>query len=441
VLLPELRFAAIADDFTGATDLAGMLIRGGLRTILVIGVPGLLMLRADDAEAIVVALKTRSVDAAIAVRDSLEAAEGLRRLGASRIYFKYCSTFDSTSAGNIGPVAEALQEHLQAPFTPFAPSFPENGRRVFHGHLFVGNALLNESGMQAHPLNPMRDANLVRVLAAQSKASVGLITHDIIRGGASQVSQALLSCVADGKPLVVLDSIDDANLETIAEAVIDAPLVTGGSALGYQMARKLAPARPAGSAECSQASHVPGALSPRTGRCAVLAGSCSRRTLEQVECFRGTWPSLRVPVEKLLRGENVVSEVIDWFKDQSTNAPSLIYTSAARDILAADGNHEHELSIGRRIEVTFAAIARELIAGNVTRLIVAGGETSGAVVEGLGIAALDVGPEIAPGVPWTQVIGSGAAAGVCLALKSGNFGPPDFFSNAFERLNITERAQ
>jgi uncharacterized protein YgbK (DUF1537 family) len=439
-VLTELRFAAIADDFTGATDLAGMLVRGGLRTVQVIGKRGLLTLRRGDTEAIVVALKTRSVDAAIAVHDSLEATDGLRRLGASTIYFKYCSTFDSTPAGNIGPVAEALQEHLKAPFVPFAPAFPENGRRVFRGHLFVADALLNESGMQAHPLNPMRDANLVRVLAAQSKARVGLITHDIIRSGVPEVIKALSTSATDGKPLVVLDSIDDENLETIAEAVLDAPLVTGGSALGFHMARKLAAARPVIADECSEADRLFGDLSPRPGRCAVLAGSCSRRTLEQVAYFRERWPSVRVPVERLMRGENVGAEVIGWFAAQSSDTPLLIYTSAAPDALTTGRDCADEVSIGRRIEAVFAAIAQELIAQNVSSLIIAGGETSGAVVAGLGISALKIGPEIVPGVPWTQVIGAGPAAGVCLALKSGNFGPPEFFIRAFERLNIIENA-
>jgi uncharacterized protein YgbK (DUF1537 family) len=435
--MSALRFGAIADDFTGATDLAGMLARGGLATVQAIGLSGLQALDEDEAQAIVVALKTRSVDAAIAVRVSLEAVDALGRRGAQYIYFKYCSTFDSTPEGNIGPVAEALRALLQAPFVPFVPAFPENGRRVFRGHLFVGNTLLHESGMEAHPLNPMRDSNLVRVLQGQSETQVGLITHDMVQRGSVYLLESLRACAAVGKPLVVLDAIDDGNLDTIAEAVLESPLATGASALGFHIAQKVI-ARPVSDPTARRISSSGSRqIIPREGRSAILSGSCSRRTLEQIAHFRQRQhPTLRVAVDELLNGKDVVRQAMQWFADQPSDVPSLIYTSAEPSQLAPT----HQLSIGRQIENALATIAQELIAQGVTRLIVAGGETSGAIVQGLRISALRIGKEISPGVPWTQVVGSGPAAGLCLALKSGNFGGPEFFTEAFECLSNIESA-
>lgn len=414
-----LLLGAIADDFTGATDLAAALSRGGLRTVLTIGDSGAGLLDTEGAEALVVALKTRSVVAKDAVAQSLRAADTLRLRGAMRIYFKYCSTFDSTSAGNIGPVAEALRNLVGAAIVPFVPGYPDNDRRVFRGHLFVGDQLLNESGMQSHPLNPMRDSNLVRVLGAQSTAGVGSITHDTVSRGSPEVSCAFERCTVAGMPLVLLDSIDNQCLQTIAEAVLHLPLVTGGAALGFQMARQLR-----GNATGAK-------LAPRTGRSVILAGSCSSRTQEQIDYFRERAPAMRLPVERLLQGEDVVTHALSWFDAQLNDRPALIYTIGPR---AVDPGIGEALATGRRIEVTLATIAQRLMQRRVTRIVVAGGETSGAVVQGLGVSALRIGPEIAPGVPWTQVIGAGQSADLCLALKAGNFGPPSFFVDAFQQL-------
>jgi 3-dehydrotetronate 4-kinase len=415
-----LLLGAIADDFTGATDLASALSRGGLRTIQTIGDLGTDLLAAERPEAVVVALKTRSIAAREAIEQSFRAADTLRRLGAARFYFKYCSTFDSTSQGNIGPVAEGLREYLGASVVPFVPGYPDNGRRVFRGHLFVGDQLLNESGMQLHPLNPMQDANLVRVLAAQSRSGVGLVNHDTVCRGAPEISRALDACSKAGKPLVIMDSIDNRSLEMIAAAVLDAPLATGGAALGFHIARQL------------KGRAADTVLSPRPGRSVILAGSCSPRTQEQIAYFGDRGPSLQLPIDRLLRGEDVVADALSWFADQPADIAGLIYTAGAS---AASQHNADAISIGRKIEDTLATIAKELVRHKVTRLIVAGGETSGAIVQALGISALRIGPEIALGVPWTQVIGAGAAVGLCLALKSGNFGPPSFFSDAFQQLD------
>lgn len=432
--MTELTLAAIADDFTGATDIAGMLVRGGLRTVLAVGVDGLDTIRSvGDVDAIVVALKTRALEARLAVKASLEAARALRRLGATRLYFKYCSTFDSTSKGNIGPVADALRIELNTPVVAFVPSFPENGRRVYRGHLFVGDSLLNESGMERHPLNPMGDANLVRVLASQSSSAVALVDRDTVQRGPAAVRAALASN-AGTRPLAIVDAIDELDLHILAAALHDAPLVTGGSGLALHLARHLVtvrgidPARfPAGST----------AIAPRPGRCAILAGSCSVKTREQIARFSLGHPALSLPVRELSREpQPVINRALEWFDVQPAHEPLLIHSI---DVAAALDDGEG-LPLGRRIESAFAAIAQGLIARGVTRLIVAGGETSGAVVSALQIPMLRIGPELAPGVCWAQVVGGGPGDGVCLALKSGNFGPPDLFTAAFERLDSLECA-
>jgi len=427
--MTELAFAAIADDFTGATDLANMLVRAGLRAVLAVGVDGLHAIRSAETDAIVIALKTRSIEARLAVEASVEAADALLRLGAKRIYFKYCSTFDSTAQGNIGPVADALRARLKAAAVPFVPSFPENGRSVFHGHLFVGDALLNESGMERHPLNPMRDANLVRVLASQSRSPVALINRDVVRRGPSAVKQELASCMED-RPLVILDAIDEEDLKCLAAAFYDLSLVTGGSALAFYLARHRA------EIEGSDVSTSP-TLSPRSGRCAILAGSCSRRTQEQIFHFAARYPALQLPVDDLTGGQDrVIHKALDWIAAQQPGVPSLIYSAE----ILRNASSRNDPLLSAEIESAFAAIALILIACGFTRLIVAGGETSGAVITALKVRTLKVGPEISPGVPWTQVIGGGPADGTCLALKSGNFGAANFFSAAFERLEGVARA-
>ncbi|MFN3297113.1 3-oxo-tetronate kinase, partial [Caldimonas sp.] len=216
----------IADDFTGATDVASMLVRAGMRTVQVIGVPDGPPPKAD---AVVVALKSRTIPAAQAVADSLAALRWLQAAGAKQFYFKYCSTFDSTPAGNIGPVTEALLEALGSDFTIACPAFPENGRTVFRGHLFVGDQLLSDSGMRHHPLTPMTDANLVKVLQAQSRGRVGLLRYDTVGQGVQAVRERLAQLRAEGVRLAVADAIDNDDLRTLAAACAGLPLITAGS--------------------------------------------------------------------------------------------------------------------------------------------------------------------------------------------------------------------
>ena len=346
----SLLLGAIADDFTGATDLANNLVRAGMRVVQTIGVPREPIEAGIDA--VVVALKSRTVPAAEAVEQSLAAWHWLRGQGARQIYFKYCSTFDSTPAGNIGPVTEALMDAMGIDFTIATPAFPDNGRTVFKGHLFVGDVPLNESGMKDHPLTPMTDANLVRVLQAQCRRRVGLIDYRVVAAGAAAVRERIQALRQQGVGIAVVDALSNDDLLRLGPALADLPLLTAGSGVAIAL-----PAN-AGLAPSARASALP----PVAGAQAIVSGSCSLATNQQVAHF----------------------------------------------------------------------IASGLVRAGVRRLIVAGGETSGACVQALGIARLQIGPQIDPGVPWCHATAAAAAgAPLWLALKSGNFGGEDFFTRAF----------
>jgi 3-dehydrotetronate 4-kinase len=411
----------IADDFTGATDIAGMLVKGGMRTIQTIGVPEQGAIP-DDVDAVVVALKSRSIPSEDAVGQSLSALGALKAAGCVRFFFKYCSTFDSTDAGNIGPVGDALLDALKAPRAIYCPAFPENGRTIFHGYLFVGDVLLSESHMRHHPLTPMTDANLVRVLARQTPHRVGLIAFKQVQAGSASLRMALDTLAADGVRHVVVDAVGDADLTIIGEAVGDDLLVTGGSgvALGLPAAyrrRGLLPHK-------ADAAALPSVA----GAAAVLAGSCSAATLGQIAAFKG--PHLHLDTDAACRGEPVAEAALAWAGPKLGNAPVLLSASDTPEaVRALQAKYGVEKS-SQAIERVMAALAKGLVSAGVRRLVVAGGETSGAVVGALDVTALRIGPEIDPGVPWTASIGNKP---LLLALKSGNFGAPDFFTKAFAR--------
>ncbi len=413
----------IADDFTGATDLANMLTRGGMRTVQTIGVPAADLPEALDA--IVVALKSRTVPPADAVARSLDALRWLRGQGCERFYFKYCSTFDSTDGGNIGPVAEALMEALGCDLTLACPAFPEAGRTVFRGHLFVADRLLSESGMRDHPLTPMRDPDLVRVLQRQSSGAVGLLRYDAIARGADAVRTALGDLAAAGVRLAIADAISDADLVTLGRAALDFKLLTGGSGLGLGIAEALRQAgRLTGAADA-------GVLPDVGGRAAVLAGSCSQATQAQVACWRVAHAAFRLDPLRLAAGEPVVAEALAFARDALAEGPVLLYATADPDAVRAAQAALGVGEAGELVERALAEVARGLRAAGVRRLVVAGGETSGAVVQALGVTALRIGRQIDPGVPWTVTIGDQPMA---LALKSGNFGGEDFFMKALRQL-------
>ncbi len=424
----SLLLGSVADDFTGATDLADTLVNAGLATVLLLGQPegDALPAAARDAEAVVIALKTRSVPAAEAVRQSLAAARALREAGAGHLFFKYCSTFDSTDAGNIGPVADALLDEVGGDFTLFCPAFPKNQRQLFHGHLFVGTALLSESGMQNHPLTPMTDANLVRVLGRQTAHKVGLVDFADVSRGADAIRGAIQRLRAAGFRHAIVDAVNEDDLAAIGAAALteNLALTTGGSGLGGGLAAHL---RRSAGQDGAAVEH------PRVqGPAAIVAGSCSRATLGQIEHFTAAGgPLFRVEVGALLADkEGVIAQALEWARARS-DQPVLIAASEPPEIVSAHQREHGRERVGHLIESALAEITHGLVAGGVRRLILAGGETSSAAVERLGIRVLRIGPTIDPGVPWTFTAGGDPLA---LALKSGNFGAPDFFTSAFAKL-------
>ena len=413
----------IADDFTGATDVAGMLVQAGMETLLTIGVPPLGddVGAALDADAVVVALKSRTVAPADAVRESLAALARLQAAGCKRFYFKVCSTFDSTPRGNIGPVAEALLAALGSDFTIACPAFPENGRSVYRGHLFVGDALLSDTGMKDHPLTPMSDANLVRWLQAQTVLKVGLLRQDAVAAGVDAVTSRIAALRGEGVRIAIADAISNADLCTLAAACADLPLLVAGSgvALGLPVAYAARGWIEAG---------VKAAPLPAVGgHAAVLSGSCSVATNAQVaHWLQSGRPALRIDALQLAANDPVAAQALAWADARLTQGPVLIYATASADDVKAAQRQLGVERAGALVEECLAQIAAGLHERHVRRFVVAGGETSGAVVQALQVQRLRVGASIAPGVPWTQAAGRP----LLLALKSGNFGSVDFFSKA-----------
>lgn len=415
---------AIADDLTGATDLALMLSREGMRTIQTVGVPP-----ADfdlsDVDAVVVALKSRTNPAEMAIAMSLEALRWLKTAGARQIIFKYCSTFDSTPKGNIGPVTDALARELGTDLTIVCPAFPANRRTIYKGHLFVADQLLSDSPMRHHPLTPMTDSSLVRLMAAQSKLQVGLVSHENVAKGAESVRAAFEEARRRGDGVVVVDAITDQDLRVIGEAVAEFPLITGGSGIAIGLPENF---RRAG---LLQRDITAGQFEPPDGRAAILAGSCSEATRGQIKAaIEAGMSTLKLDPVDIAQGRMDVDEAIRWALAQE--GVPLIYSSAdPKDVLAAQDSLGQEKA-GEIVEQFLAKTAIGLRENGVRRLIVAGGETSGAVVGALAPSALFIGREIDPGVPWTLTMGDGAP--MALALKSGNFGTADFFLKAWELL-------
>ena len=413
----------IADDFTGATDLANTLTRRGMRTVQTIGIP---RGAAPEADAVVVALKSRTIPAGEAVAQSLAACRWLKANGARQIFFKYCSTFDSTDEGNIGPVADALLAELGSRFTIACPAFPENGRTIYLGHLFVGGDLLSDSSMKNHPLTPMRDANLVRVLGRQTQAKVGLVPYSIVKQGAPAIAEAYAALEAQGIRHAIVDAIEDRDLENIGAASSGLPLITGGSGVAIGLPQNYRTARLIPKREGAPALQTVG------GPGIVLSGSCSAATLGQVERFAAQHPAR--PIDPLALAQDpaaTVASLLAWAGEKLKSGPALIYASAPPDKVAAVQAQLGREKAGEMIEHAIAALAKGLAQHGVRRFVIAGGETSGAVVSALEVEALEIGPQIAPGVPACLSYG---ATRYALALKSGNFGGPDFFVQALEAL-------
>jgi 3-dehydrotetronate 4-kinase len=424
----------IADDFTGATDLANNLVRSGMRTVQTIGVPTDLNAPVD-ADAVVVALKSRTIAANDAVAQSLKALRWLQGQGVQQIYFKYCSTFDSTAQGNIGPVTDALLDALNGRdrgFTIACPAFPENQRTVFKGHLFVGDVLLSDSGMRDHPLTPMRDANLVRVMQAQTRRKVGLVAHDVVARGAEAIRARFAALQADGVGVAVVDALSNADLMLIGQALDGMKLVTAGSGIAIGL-----PQNWHQGGRLKQGA-VADALPPASGHRAIVSGSCSVATNAQVLDFKQRGgQAFAVDPLALASDVNVVSAALAWAQPKLKDGPVLVYATAEPAAVLAVQAQLGIARAGEIVEQALSQIAVGLIKLGVRQLLVAGGETSGAVVQALGVQRMTIGPQIDPGVPWTGVL-SPACPGedLHMALKSGNFGSTDFFTKAFTMLKV-----
>jgi uncharacterized protein YgbK (DUF1537 family) len=413
----------IADDFTGATDLANNLVRAGMRVVQTIGTPTAPL--DAQADAIVVALKSRTIAPAEAVAQSLAALRWLQAQGAEQIYFKYCSTFDSTAEGNIGPVTDALMEALGTRFTIATPAFPDNKRTVFKGYLFAGDVLLNESGMQDHPLTPMKDANLVRVLQPQTRHRVGLVDWQTIAQGADAIRARFAELQAGGVGIAIVDALTNADLVTLGRALKGMPLVTAGSGVAIGLPANFG----------LQADAQAAVLPPARGLQAIVSGSCSVATNGQVAAFIAAGrPALAIDPLRIADGADVAAEALAWAKDRLASGPVLVYSTAEPAAVRAIQGRLGVERAGAMVEHAIAGIARGLVALGVRQLVVAGGETSGACVRALGIAQMRIGGQIDPGVPWCFATSDVASEGLHLTLKSGNFGTVDFFSKAFDRL-------
>jgi 3-dehydrotetronate 4-kinase len=429
-----IKLGCIADDFTGATDLANNLVRAGMRVVQTNGVPTVPL--SANVDAVVVALKSRTIAPEDAIAQSLQALKWLQSAGAQQIYFKYCSTFDSwygaggsSQRGNIGPVTEALMDALGTDFSIATPAFPDNGRTVFKGHLFVGDVLLSESSMKNHPLTPMQDANLVSVLQAQCQRKVGLVDYRAVAAGADAVRARVAELRAQGVGIAIVDAVSNDDLMRLGVALADMPLVTAGSGVAIGLPQNF------GVAATSHAATLPKAQ----GLQAVVSGSCSQATNAQVAAWKAAgFPSMALDMTAVLGSDAqqgaAVQNVLNWAKPQLAQGPVLVYSTADAAAVKATQALAGAEATGHRIEQALSSIAKGLVALGVQQLVVAGGETSGACVQALGVQQMQIGGQIDPGVPWCYAHSGASGNGLHLALKSGNFGAPDFFSKAFKLL-------
>ncbi len=419
----SLVLGCIADDLTGATDLAMILVRSGMKTVQIVGVPDE-HTDIPDAEAVVVALKSRTIPAQAAIEQSLASCDWLLAAGAEQIFFKYCSTFDSTSDGNIGPVTDALMTRLNCNATIACPSFPENGRTVYRGYLFVNDGLLSESSLRNHPLTPMTDSNLQRVLSAQSNSAIKNIFYETVESGAQAIRQSLDATTE--KTIYITDAMTDEHLVNIGKACDGIKLITGGSAVAQGLHANF-------KAQSSQSQPNQSDFSVPKSKTAILSGSCSEATLSQLENAKKSIAYFELDAASILAGDAVSEAALKWAHQKflQGDEPILFYSSTDPDTLAKIQAASSRNTVGDAVENTIGAIAAGLEEMGVGQFIVAGGETSGAVIKALNVKAMEIGPPIDPGVPWTKSLTNKPLA---LALKSGNFGAEDFFTKAYAQI-------
>ncbi|HCT0245626.1 3-oxo-tetronate kinase [Salmonella enterica] len=419
-----LKIGVIADDFTGATDIASFLVENGMPTVQINDVPT--GTQPEGCDAVVISLKTRSCPAQEAIKQSLAALVWLKKQGCQQVYFKYCSTFDSTAEGNIGPVTDALMVALDTSFTVISPALPVNGRTVYQGYLFVMNHLLAESGMRHHPINPMTDSYLPRLMEAQAQGRCGVIPAQTLDEGVAATRAALSRLQQEGYRYAVLDALNERHLEIQGEVLRDAPLVTGGSGLAMGLARQW---------EKHGVSQARSAGYPLSGRAVVLSGSCSQMTNQQVAFYRQHAPTRDVDVARCLSSETreaYAEALAQWVLSQDSELAPMISATASTQALAAIQQQYGATEASHAVEALFSLLAARLAEGGITRFIVAGGETSGVVTQSLGITGFHIGPCISPGVPWVNAL----HAPVSLALKSGNFGDESFFIRAQREFQV-----
>ena len=429
-----IKLGCIADDFTGATDLANNLVRAGMRVVQTNGVPSSPL--AADVDAVVVALKSRTIAPVDAVAQALQALHWLQSAGATQIYFKYCSTFDSwygaqggSQRGNIGPVTEALMDALGADFTIATPAFPDNGRTVFKGHLFVGDVLLSESSMRHHPLTPMQDANLVTVLQAQCQRKIGLIDYRVVAAGAAAIGVRINELRGQSVGIAIVDAVSNDDLMRLGLALAELPLVTAGSGVAIGLPQNFG----------IQVSLQSAVLPKARGLQAVVSGSCSQATNAQVAAWQSAGlPHCALDMAAVLGSDAqhaaAVQAVLAWAMPLLAQGPVLVFSTAEAQAVKATQSALGAEATGARVEQALGMIAKGLVALGVQQLVVAGGETSGACVQALGVQQMQIGGQIDPGVPWCHAHAAAVGKDLHLALKSGNFGATDFFSKAFRLL-------
>lgn len=410
----------IADDFTGASDAASFLVKGGMQTILFNGIPQEKE-RTESCQAIVIALKTRTQKTEDAVKETLKAAEWLKENGAKQLYIKYCSTFDSTPKGNIGPIMDALLEKYEVPTTILCPALPVNGRVVKDGNLYVNGIPLNQSSMKDHPLTPMWDSDVGKLMRDQSR-------YDCVKISCGEMNkpeevQKKIRLFGAEKPhfYVIPDFETGKDARSIVQNFGKLPILSGSSGILTELA---------GQYKLEKSTTLK--TDERTiGSGLLLAGSCSQATRSQIAFVQKNGiKSKRMDPLKLLAGEQTEQELWDFIQTNHTDV--LIYSSDTPESVRKVQQAGRE-QIAELLERTMANLAKRALQAGYTRLVIAGGETSGAVTKALGYRSYMIGTSVAPGVP---IMIPRENKNVRLVLKSGNFGQEDFLKRA---LDMTRR--
>lgn len=420
-----IKFGCIADDFTGATDIASVLAQVGRSVVVVFRLDAIADVDTSECDALVLALKSRTAPVKDCIQQIQDAAGVLKAWGADRFYLKYCSTFDSTHKGNIGPSIDTLLEELDLSTAVVAPAYPDNGRTVYQGHLFVGHDLLDESPMRNHPLTPMHDSSIERLLAPQTHWPVSNLYLDQLHAGVGvrDILKDKAQGAGDKKQIIIADAVNNDDLRRIAASCPSNTLLTGGAGLAIGLGS-------------TDPTHFPISHHLKPERMLIVSGSASAQARRQVRYAKSRIPSLKIDTKRLLKGDDLVLELMRWVRSQweqnPTPTPVLVYATDSLEDLSSQTTTERK-TLSERIESTLAGLAEQALSYNLDALLVAGGETSGKVVQGLGITAIHSGIELDPGVIWAKAKAK-TGRDIFIALKSGNFGSVELYTKAWERL-------